>query len=171
MFVSGLHYLGKQNGVMIFRNDFYIYLIYFALGMLMAANRQAVDRLHSIVLLGLFAAGTGAALYCIGIRPAMPASQWLAPVATVAASTAFYLLVFKVFSTYHPSPALQGMVRYASQASFCVFLFHRPVWSVMNLAWFQSSSILHALYIIVFGGIGIFIMGHWVQNFYNRLVK
>ena len=170
LFITAVHYLGKQIGMAIFRPDISIFLVYFGLGMLFAVNRQTFERINRFLLLLLIVVGLVGALYFLSHKSQIKLQGFVTFLFYLTSHMAFYLLMFKKLSTYQPSKQMKALLKYTSYASFCVFLFHRPVWSVMNLVWFKTS-LLHALYIIVFSPICIFIGCHRLQTEYDKLVK
>lgn len=61
------------------------------------------------------------------------------------------------------------LVSYISSASLCIFLFHRPVWSVMSMI-MPNKSYLQSLFILGIGIPFIFIASYHMQRSYNARV-
>ncbi|KPA14028.1 membrane protein containing Acyltransferase 3 domain protein [Candidatus Magnetomorum sp. HK-1] len=157
-------------GIAIFSKDILIYLIYFAMGMLYAKNRFIMEKTNSIILLVVSIFGLISTLYFYTYKPQVWGDELILAISYIISSIAFYILIFKGFKQYRPSRQIKSLIQNMSFASFFVFLFHRPVWSIMNLVWFDIS-ILHSLYMIVFAPIVIFVGCHRFQSGYNRLLQ
>ncbi|MGD1895593.1 MAG: hypothetical protein ACFB16_01430 [Phormidesmis sp.] len=54
-------------------------------------------------------------------------------------------------------------------ASYCVFLFHRPIWTALAQLWNQPSY-LQSIFILGFGIPLIFVVSYWAQTFYSQAV-
>jgi peptidoglycan/LPS O-acetylase OafA/YrhL len=157
-------------GITILSKDISIYLIYFAMGMLYAKNRLIMEKPNSLILLVASALGLINTLYFYTYKPRAWGYGFILAISYIISTIAFYVLIFKWFKQYRPSRQIKSLIRHISFASFFIFLFHRPVWSIMNFVWFDSS-ILHSLYMIVFAPIVIFIGCHRLQSGYNRLIQ
>ena len=57
-----------------------------------------------------------------------------------------------------------------SYASFCVFLLHRPIWTVMTYVWKKGSG-GQAVFILGGGMIVIWVIAYYVQKLYNVGVR
>ena len=169
LFILAANHFGKQYGIAIFRKDICIYLVYFGMGMFYAVNKKRHEKTNLIFMISTIVLGLSGSLYFFTYKPKIPAQEFFTIVLYLASHMAFYMLMFKAFGRYHPSKQMKSLLVYLSFASFCVFLFHRPVWSVMNLVWFKAS-LLHSLYIIVFIPFCIFIGCHRLQREYNKLI-
>ena len=165
-----IHTHSISLGVVIFRKDIPIYLAYFAMGMFFAENRFKAEKVNSFFLLVVSTLGLIGALYFFTYKPRVCGKEVIPVIFYIISSIAFYVLIFKAFKRYRPTKQIKSLIQYMSFASFCVFLFHRPVWSVMNLVWFDAS-LFHSLYIIVFAPIIIFLGCHRLQIGYNRMIR
>ncbi len=61
-----------------------------------------------------------------------------------------------------------------SYGTFCIFLFHRPIWAVFQKVWFSLGSennTYKILFIIAVGLLTIFITGFYIQKSYDFLVR
>lgn len=165
-----IHDLGKRYGILIFRKDICIYLVYFGLGMLYAVNRKNAEKIKIGILFFALISGLIGSLYFFTYKPKIWARELMTIFLYILSNISMYVLIFKGFQKYEPSKQIKKLIQYMSFASFCVFLFHRPVWSIMNLVWF-NASILHSLYIIVLGPACIFVCCFRLQNGYNLLIQ
>jgi peptidoglycan/LPS O-acetylase OafA/YrhL len=55
-------------------------------------------------------------------------------------------------------------------ASFCVYLFHRPIWKIMADVW-PEHSFAQWLFIIPFGITLIFVVSYYTQLIYDKIVE
>lgn len=170
LIVLTIHNLGKHYGVIIFRKDICIYLVYFGLGMLYAINRKNIEKIKIGILFFAHIFSFIVALCFFMYRLPIWNQELITICSYIVSNIALYILVFKILQKYRPSRQIKTLIQYTSYTSFCVFLFHRCIWSIMNFVWF-NVSFLHFLYIIVLGTACIFVCCYKLQNNYNFLIR
>ena len=87
----------------------------------------------------------------------------------------FTIIVFYYSKLMHMS-RLSKFFQQVSYASFCIYLFHRPVWHVMKLIYQSNNKIIYGAYLILIGISMIICLSYFLQKtydvqFYNKLVK
>lgn len=88
----------------------------------------------------------------------------------IATTVPIYLAVFHYAPKITVKSNIAKVLEIIGSSSFCVFLFHRPIWSLMtnfqvNRTWLQS------IYILLFGVPTIFFLSYQIQYIYSKLVK
>lgn len=149
--------------------DLVIYLVYFVIGMLFAKNDQLVN-INAIILLAVFSIFLLFALYLYTSIYQIWGKDLFSVLSCIISSTALFICTFKEFRCFKLSKPVVIAIRYISFASFFVFLFHRPIWSMMNFVWYDVS-LYHSLYVIIFVPILIITGCHWFQNQYNLILS
>jgi len=170
--ISVIYIIQKYSNFIIgfefFSKDVIIYLSYFAAGMLYAKNYK-LNKISSILLISISALFFFIALYFNTYKNELFNKEFFFNFSCIISNILFYILIFKHFKNLPLSHQISSLIINISFASFFVFLFHRPIWSIMNFVWFEVS-LLHSFYIIIFAPIIIFIGCHKFQSFYNRTI-
>jgi peptidoglycan/LPS O-acetylase OafA/YrhL len=170
-----LHQVGKTVNIVFFWPDVNIYLTIFAVGMAYSFCEYHFNRIHYRYLLSLSIIGF-CGLICfynvvyIHIKGLYNSIVQFALV--LLATIPCYFVAFKI------APRLQDLAlphmavracKSISYASFCVFLFHRAIWTVMAEIWPQRFF-YQWLFIIALGVPTIFVLCYALQRSYDRIV-
>jgi peptidoglycan/LPS O-acetylase OafA/YrhL len=165
-----IHNCGKHYDVIIFPRDIWIYFVYFGLGMMYAINRENAEKLNVIILFITLISGFLGSLYFITYKPQIWGQELINFFFYSISNISSYILIFIGFQKYNPSKEIKTLIQCISFSSFCVFLFHRPIWSIMNFLWI-NISFLHSSYIIILGTVCIFIICFRLQKGYNHITQ
>lgn len=165
-----IHVLGRKMNVAIFDEDLFIYLVFFALGMFYSNSRKIIDEANNRILGYLFIFGFVCLILFyngnyLNFWYAAPAELFFILISTVP----ICLLAFKIIPTHELSVSVSQFLSWVSYSSFCVFLFHRPIWSVMATIW-SERSLPQWLFILGFGIPTIFASCYLIQRIYNRVI-
>lgn len=156
-------------GYAMFSNDVIIYLVYFAFGMWYAKYNQ-IEKISTIILLSAFSLFLICTLYLNTYKHQVWYKGLFLVFSYIISNIAFYIFIFKHFKHLRLSKPIISVIKYISFASFFTFLFHRPIWSIMNFVWYDVS-LLHSFYIIIFAPIIIFVGCHRFQSYYNLTIS
>ena len=170
LFVLTLHNLGKHYGIIIFQEGIGAYFVYFGLGMMYALNRKNIEKINFGVLFFTLISGLIGSLYFFTYKPQIWGRELITFFLYITSNISLYVLIFKGFQKYKPPKQIKILIQYISFSSFCVFLFHRPIWSIMNFVWF-NKSFLHSSYIIILGTTFIFVICFRLQKGYNFTIR
>lgn len=154
----------------IFSGHFDTYFLFFALGMLSSKllSQGMPDRWQNSLYLPTVSAACAIALVVATSFLSHDTAKFyvLERVLIFGFTVPAYWALLQNLQGYLLSIKGAAFLKNISAASLCVFLFHRPIWTVMytfmpEKSWFQSLFIL---------GIGIpliFLTSYYVQHFYN----
>ncbi|MEM6868745.1 MAG: acyltransferase [Cyanobacteria bacterium P01_F01_bin.3] len=166
-------------GVDVFIESFEVFVLFFSCGMLYAVHQQKVQafiqqnikpyRISVLMGAGVLSAVKLAAI-ASGASEA-PAFYYFNVIAILLTTIPLYFLFLSgAIEVTIKRPALSQLIRRISTASFFIFLFHRPIWSVLANIW-TGSGLFHSLYIFSVGLPLIFAVSYWGQTTYSALVK
>ena len=146
-------------------------MCFFAVGM---AVSQHKDWFMSVPAWLLCVISIGGIAGFLGLHNAIWVNEWHEQSATLLAAMAaalpLYILAFKYWCDVSLPRFVEGLVVKASYASFCVFLLHRPIWTVMTYVWKKGSG-GQAVFILGGGMIVIWVIAYYVQKLYNVGVR
>lgn len=113
-----------------------------------------------------------APLLLITLHSNNPLMELISTLLQNVAAITLYLLLFSSNYSWRLSgaPGLKKIMTKISFASFCIFLFHRPVWSIMTSLW-PTKDLPQWLYIIILGVPLIVMCGYGIQYGYNKLIN
>lgn len=64
---------------------------------------------------------------------------------------------------------MNSFLKWVAYSSFCIFLFHRPVWTILLWVW-NERTFFQSLFVFFIGIPIIFILSYITQTFYNQVV-
>lgn len=168
--IFAMHVIGKEMGFAFFDRDSITYLVFFALGMVYSDSRKIIDGLDNWILCNLFILGFAGLIWFynenyLNFWYTAPAELFLILISTVP----LFLLAFKAVPTQVLSISVSQFLSWVSYSSFCVFMFHRPIWSVMATIW-SERSLPQWLFILGFGVPTIFASCYLIQRIYEKVI-
>lgn len=163
--------IAKKISINLFQPDLSVYLIFFALGMIFCHQHKHINALSYKYYLFLFCVGfISMSLFYIFLFSGMWYNGYLELFFMLISTIPFYLMVFKISAEFKiPNPVLK-FCNFISYSSFCVFLFHRSLWSVMAVVWYEKT-LYQFLYIVLFGTLLIFVFSYCMQRTYNSMIN
>lgn len=153
-----------------FSKELCIFLLYFSFGMIYAVNKIAIEKIYNFLLILAILFGLYGSLFFLTYKINVWGVEFINIAFYVISSSALYVLIFKIIGQNFIPRRINRTVKYMSYASFCVFLFHRPIWSIMNFVWF-ATNYFHSLYIMVIIPIIIFIVCYKLQKAYSHSIS
>lgn len=168
--IFAIHHIGAMYDVNIFQRYLNTYLAFFAFGMIYSKIQKRIDILNVKLLLCLFLVGfLGLTLLYNTIR----INTWyesLTEFFLILISTLpLYCITFKMAPKLYLSNQVVRTLKCISYSSLCIFLFHRPIWAVMETIW-DSRSFYQWLFIMVIGIPTIFTLSYVTQSTYDRII-
>lgn len=177
--VLGIHLtrliLLQLYDINIFPGHFDTYFVFFALGMLYSQRQSKGENLtKNELVVNLFISSACAALL-IMINIYLVPNSYFYPVLERIFVFGFTIPAFHIllklplsafFSQSGKLEKIAYIIKYVSSASLCIFLFHRPVWAVMNTV-MPEKSYAQSLFILGLGIPFIFLASYYVQMFYS----
>lgn len=162
-------FLGYYN-IILFQQDLELYVSFFALGMACSQSylKTKFNSLNSILLFFIFICSGVIFLILSSIKDftniLLICIQFTVLLLSILS---VYFLVFRFkFSLPNNIYCLLDKI---VESSFCVFLLHRPIWTV--LFWFWSErSLVQGAYILIIGLPIILFISFKLQTSYNNLV-
>lgn len=166
--ISWLRLLVSRWDIAIFQGDFEIYLLFFALGMVYAQTENLFEKTKIKILLFIAIVGAlNSIIYYNFISLSWNIFPWEV-ITIISTSVPLYLVGFKIaprLSCNHQTLTLMNLVAYSS---FCTFLFHRPIWTMLRWLWYQKS-LPQAAFIVMLGIPLILFISYWLQTLYDRI--
>lgn len=172
-------YLARFACLALFRVDFFpgdfdIYFLFFGFGMAFSVSSQQDHKSFSNTKLAILVATLVASMIAfIGLNLYLPKD---APTFFVLKRTVVFgftlpafIVMFSQLSKVGISKQQAYLLKYLNTASFCVFLFHRPIWAVMSTLW-NNPSYLQSVFILGVGIPFIFVVSYQLQFFYASRV-
>lgn len=157
-------------GINIFSGDFDIYFLLFASGMLFSQwhkQNTYTSKSRPLWAVALLLSSLFAFIF-INVSPTF--SEYVSFVLNRIFVFGFTLPVFYLFLTMSLTINLSHqsvyLVNYIGSASFCIFLFHRPIWTVMYWL-YPEKSYLQSLFILGVGIPLIVFISYQIQSLYN----
>ena len=149
--------------------DFIIYLSFFSAGLLMRS--EAFSELTTKK--APFLAGICTLLLIIMIQ-VVKIDTWyeilMYHLLIVPGNVSLFIMLLNSFKKYKMPKRYYKHISMLSYSSFCVFLFHRSIWSIMAGLW-PKGSFPQWIYIIIFGIPLIICFSFYVQTFYDKLIS
>ncbi|MEM9946348.1 MAG: acyltransferase [Cyanobacteria bacterium P01_D01_bin.36] len=177
--INGIRGVFSSWGVTVFIESFEVFVLFFSCGMLAFAHRQKVSalicrnvRLYQAITMVTAVGLAAVKLFAIasGISKT-PAFYYFDLVSIFLTTIPLYLLFLSgVVEVRLKKGLLTQLIQKISVASFFVYLFHRPIWSVLASVW-TGSGFVHSLYIFVVGLPIIFAVSYWGQTAYTGMVN
>lgn len=167
--------LAGTYGISAFTNDFNVYLLFFAAGMGCAQLQPRLMTINKLVLIGISVVCTGL-LIALTVNPIETASPYGSTALSIVDSSLkigsilpVHVLLLTSFQKTSVSPKVAVLMNNLTVASYCTFLFHRPIWTSLHGLW-SGSSYLQSVFILGFGIPLIFVCSYCLQLFYNRRI-
>ena len=165
---------GTYSDVAVFTGHFDTYLLFFCAGMLCAQNRDSFGQLNRWTLVSVSAVFTAALIAFRINQPdnflGSPAVGYLFDRLVILGSTLpLHVALLMSFKEVAVAPKIASLLKGMAIASYCVFLFHRPTWTLFAQIW-STPSYLQSLFMLGFGIPFIFYISYWIQTYYSRTV-
>lgn len=165
------NYLGILYGIKMFMIDFNTYLCFFAFGMIFSKRKKEITALCNRTYFILFSVGF---LGLLSLKTLVSVNTWYEEtiqfILIYLSALPLYFIVFKNYNHFKFPPFAVNLFKIISFSSFCVFLFHRPIWTVMSGIW-NDRSFFQWFYIVPFGITLIFTLSYFIQTSYNFILK
>jgi hypothetical protein len=156
---------------------FLIYLGLFIAGILCAryAFLEFIRPWHVIVCIGLFLVSI--LFYVCKIFPIISGSLSKPGIFSPIGISAFFLtniiMITFVIILYKAAGKLNcsgnfRLIEIISYASYCMFLFHRPIWWGMARVWTPSYHYIQMAYMIILGIPLIILWSYYIQKAYDK---
>ena len=156
--------------IVVFQRDIYVYLVFFAAGMMYAQMRDAAHRIHRELLAAVSLVGLVALMT---LYNKVYVNVWyeraIETLLILAACLPLYTLMLRSVHGVRLPAVLVGAIGWVSKASFFVFLFHRSLLTLMARLW-PPGSFAQLLYIVLVGIPPVFILSAAGQAAYGRMV-
>ncbi len=81
----------------------------------------------------------------------------------------FLFTIFKKFSIEHQK--INSSILIVSYSSYCMYLFHRPIYMILKKIYFPNSNILQLIYLVTFCLFCIGMFSYSMQKLYDTTVK
>ncbi|MEL6158127.1 MAG: acyltransferase [Cyanobacteria bacterium J06623_5] len=167
-----------ERDIIVFMRFFEVYLSFFAVGMTYAIYEQAITRFFCRKSVAIAYAGTFTALLTLLMAVYIQRFNSMDSIslrlfeflAILLTTIPLYFYAFTNASRLKVNRMTTSILLLGSSGSFCIFLFHRPVWSVMVEVW-SNRSVFQALYILVMGIPLIVFCSCQIQRSYNNILK
>lgn len=181
--IALLRQLAGTYDISVFANDFNIYLLFFAAGMECSQLQPRLMTVNKFALISISVVCTGL-LIALTLNPIETASLYGPIAGSTAGSIALsiidsslkigsvlpiHVLLLTSFKETRVSPKIAALMKKLTVASYCTFLFHRPIWTLLHGIW-SGSSYLQSVFILGFGIPLIFVCSYCLQLFYNRCI-
>jgi len=82
----------------------------------------------------------------------------------------FTIIIYKI-SKYLCMLKIFNVFKFVASASYCMFLFHRPVWWSMAQIYKPDSKIFLLLYIALFGTLVVIVLSYYFQKIYDIYIE
>jgi hypothetical protein len=169
LFVFFTYEYGKHIGIELFDRYFVLYLAIFASGMAYSRFDKNIHNINNMSLCILFITGfTGLIMSYNYVTIKIVYESTTEFIFTLMSTISVYILAFKLIPRLMLPHAVSNCVSWLSYSSFCVFLFHRVIWSEMSAIW-NERIFAQWLFIIVLGIPTIFMLCHLTQRTYDLL--
>ncbi|MCU0679095.1 MAG: acyltransferase family protein [Planctomycetes bacterium] len=169
-------YFAAGFDIDIFQKDWGLYLLFFAGGMFFAAQARPINlffknsRKRAAVLLAVSVLNFFLLVIFYNFIYANSGWQALAEYALVLLSAIpIYLLVFSHEDRLAFPSVFAAALSHISRLSFFIFLFHRPVWAILQAFWY-SRTFWQWLFMVLAGLPLIFFTAYFSQNIYRRFL-
>jgi peptidoglycan/LPS O-acetylase OafA/YrhL len=165
----------KTFNIDIFANNFDTYFLFFVIGMFISQTKSRQKNIKKIELFvfSSLAVTSIAALIFFKANAFLESGTLLAYVLErfliLSFTTSTYWILLKGLRGFVISGAQASLLKKINAASFCVFLFHRPIWTVLSLMW-SDKSYLQSIFILGMGIPIIFLVSYQIQFLYGTKV-
>ncbi|NEQ44528.1 MAG: acyltransferase [Leptolyngbya sp. SIOISBB] len=155
-------------GLGILAGHFDTYFLFFALGMFCSQYQSEIVRLRGIKYFLLLVS----TIVCITLLLFINVS-WMQPslayyvlerFLVLGFTVPLYLLLMSSLQNYTVSQRQAAILKSLNAAALCIFLFHRPIWTVMSMIW-PERSYVQSLFILGLGIPIICLIAYQIQNF------
>ncbi|MEL6605848.1 MAG: acyltransferase family protein, partial [Cyanobacteria bacterium J06614_10] len=167
-----------ERDITVFMRFFEVYLSFFAVGMAYAIYERAITRFFCRKSVAVAYAGTFTVVLTLLMSVYSQRFHSMDTVglrlfesfAILLTTIPLYFYAFKNASRLKVNHTTISILLLSSSGSFCIFLFHRPVWTVMVELW-GNRSVFQALYILALGIPLIVFCSYQLQRSYNNILK
>lgn len=157
-----------------FSGHFDTYFLFFAFGMLLSRQHEqsatCARKRFFFSFLILITCAVSFVFMNLFLSPNEPSYPIIERVFVLGFTLPTFYLLLRMPIQESLSTRLAYTINYVGSASFCVFLFHRPIWTVMY-EFTPEKSYLQSLFILGLGIPLIFIFSYQVQSFYNSKIS
>lgn len=165
--LSGSHYTSLKLGWPILTKDLPLYLMLFASGM--ALSRIDIHRHMRVFSIGIFmATGLLLTLLYTSVTATTPSELAIYSILVITNVLSFFHMVISSLSKISPPGPYYPIVVFISKASFCTFLFHRIIWTLMAQL-YPEHTLPQWAYIFFLGTPIIIVTSYFIQKTYNEL--
>jgi hypothetical protein len=165
-----LRSLFGYHNIIFFQQDLELYVLFFAFGMASSQSyfKTKIDILNSKLLFFISISSGVLFLILSSIKDFTNIFLVCTQLTVLLLNTlSAYFLVFR-FKFSFPNN-IYCLLEKIVESSFCAFLLHRPIWTI--LFWFWSErSLIQGLYIAIVGVPIILFVSFKLQTYYNNLV-
>lgn len=95
--------------------------------------------------------------------------DWLLSTLMVSTTSYFLFVFFK--NTISPPETTYIPITILAYSSYCMYLFHRPIYIVLKKVYFPSSEVLQILYLVLICLPCIIIISYFSQKFYDIMIR
>ncbi len=140
---------------------FIVYLPAFIFGIFVAVNDEQSISTKLVIL-----ASVVGALISFFLNTPHKQLNMLFSTLLVTSASFFLFNVFRKMS--FKNTKIMASIILLSYSSYCMYLFHRPIYIILKKLYFPNSLFLQLLYLIVIGLPCIFILSLYLQKFYDK---
>ncbi|MEO0516737.1 MAG: acyltransferase family protein [Cyanobacteria bacterium P01_A01_bin.116] len=165
--------IASLYGIDIFTGYFDAYLLFFAAGMVCSQTKKKLSRIDKKLLIG---AAVLSLIALMTFKLTQPETLLFGNVIggyvldrslVLGSALPLHVALLTSFKKFTVAPNIAKLMKSLAAASYCAFLFHRPIWTLLSQLW-SGSSYVHSLFILGFGIPLIFVVSYQMQLFYNR---
>jgi len=167
--ISVLYLSTSDNTHKIFSQDFSIYLLFFSFGMLASRYSITFRKKYHYLVIGFVGNFTLMIIYNFIHNDSWYKYILCLFLVIVSNLALLKLLCWFVKSINYPDKIKKTISSY-STASFCVFLFHRSIWSAMATI-YPKGTLSQWVYIVFLGVPVIIFFSYFMQLYFNFLVN
>jgi peptidoglycan/LPS O-acetylase OafA/YrhL len=187
IFVCGLiiHIISNKLGIKIFSNLFFIYYYFFISGMIYGFYENKIDSYYKKLnnlsrnfLLVLFFISSIIYMIILNFLNKNMLTYFepeilcipLILLVTIPLYISFLCLNIQAKDS---KQCIVNIVNKIAYSSFCIFLFHRFIWTIMSFFWIDltKKTFTHWLLIVPIGFIAIFLFSYKIQGIWDLIIK
>lgn len=165
-----LNKAAHQINLNLFQPDLNIYLIYFSAGIICFHHQKSVRRFDQYYLVLSCFGSISLILFYNFFYSQISYSAFAEFFLIMIGTIPFYPAVFRMVGKWKIPDTLLKISDFISYSSFCVFLFHRSIWSVMAVIWYEKS-LYQFTYITIIGTLLIFLFSFCMQRTHDSLSR
>jgi peptidoglycan/LPS O-acetylase OafA/YrhL len=164
----------EMNHFKIFGAEWFYYFFYFVGGMLFATHASSLSHHPIFGKKVLITTALCSGIMLIAVSKFVFINTWweqtlhflLAQLSTIP----IYIFLLSKKISLKPDNRSNRIIRHLSYPALSVFLFHRPIWTVMKMFW-PVPSFFQWVYIVPFGTVFIFSASYAIQFGYDKVAR